>query len=164
VAGIGFATMRTGLLRSAGGSNGDAASGGAVATGRKPGIAWLCGAAMLLSFGGAGLYYGLLGNAFARTSGVPAFPIMLVGVVFAIMAVARRPGILSGLTVLVSGGLSGLLGFFLFGYHLPAGQSVASVGGLAPDFALASHDGQTVRLSDFRGKGPLLLVFYRGFW
>jgi len=33
----------------------------------------------------------------------------------------------------------------------------------APDFALADFDGQLLRLSDFRGKSHILLVFNRGF-
>ena len=34
----------------------------------------------------------------------------------------------------------------------------------APDFALQDFQGQTVRLSDFRGKSHVLLVFNRGFF
>lgn len=33
----------------------------------------------------------------------------------------------------------------------------------APDFALADLNGKTVRLSDYRGKANVLLVFNRGF-
>ncbi len=33
----------------------------------------------------------------------------------------------------------------------------------APDFTLADFTGRTVRLSDFRGKSHVLLVFNRGF-
>lgn len=38
------------------------------------------------------------------------------------------------------------------------------VGQIAPDFALESAEGQTVNLSDFRGKKAVVLVFYRGYW
>ena len=37
------------------------------------------------------------------------------------------------------------------------------VGSKAPDFALRSSDGKTVRLSDFAGHG-VLIDFYRGYW
>jgi peroxiredoxin len=33
----------------------------------------------------------------------------------------------------------------------------------APDFTLKDYQGETVRLSDFRGKSHVLLVFNRGF-
>lgn len=33
----------------------------------------------------------------------------------------------------------------------------------APDFSLPDYGGQTVRLSDFRGKAAVVLVFNRGF-
>jgi peroxiredoxin len=33
----------------------------------------------------------------------------------------------------------------------------------APDFALKNFQGETVRLSDFRGRANVLLVFNRGF-
>lgn len=33
----------------------------------------------------------------------------------------------------------------------------------APDFELADFTGEPVRLSDFRGRSPVLLVFNRGF-
>ncbi len=38
------------------------------------------------------------------------------------------------------------------------------VGEPAPDFTLASFDGEPVTLSDYRGEANVLLVFYRGHW
>lgn len=37
------------------------------------------------------------------------------------------------------------------------------VGETAPDFTLTDHSGETVTLSDARGK-PVVLAFYRGHW
>jgi peroxiredoxin len=34
---------------------------------------------------------------------------------------------------------------------------------LAPDFSAEDSEGETVRLSDFRGKKPVILIFNRGF-
>lgn len=41
-----------------------------------------------------------------------------------------------------------------------APQTHLKVGDLAPDFALTDTEGQTVRLSDFRGKRNVVLAFY----
>lgn len=46
-------------------------------------------------------------------------------------------------------------------------QTVAKpvkAGDAAPDFTLVDHRGNKVTLSDFKGKSPVLLVFYRGYW
>lgn len=34
----------------------------------------------------------------------------------------------------------------------------------APDFTLVDHHGSKVTLSDSKGKNPVVLVFYRGYW
>jgi peroxiredoxin len=42
-------------------------------------------------------------------------------------------------------------------------SKTAAVGQKAPDFALVDQHGDTIRMSDARGAGPLVLVFLRGF-
>lgn len=37
-------------------------------------------------------------------------------------------------------------------------------GATAPDFTLMDHEGRKTTLSDFKGKSPVVLVFYRGYW
>ena len=39
-----------------------------------------------------------------------------------------------------------------------------AVGETAPDFTLVDHRGQKVTLSDSKGKNPVVVVFYRGYW
>ena len=39
-----------------------------------------------------------------------------------------------------------------------------TVGESAPDFRLSSHTGDVHQLSDYRGAGDVVLVFYRGHW
>lgn len=39
-----------------------------------------------------------------------------------------------------------------------------AVGEVAPDFTLEDQNGNKLTLSDARGKSPVVLVFYRGYW
>ena len=39
-----------------------------------------------------------------------------------------------------------------------------AVGDSAPDFTLEDHHGGKVTLSESKGKSPVVLVFYRGYW
>ena len=39
-----------------------------------------------------------------------------------------------------------------------------TIGRRFPDFELTDHDGQIVKLSQFAGKFPLIVTFYRGYW
>jgi peroxiredoxin len=39
-----------------------------------------------------------------------------------------------------------------------------AVGDVAPDFTLEDQNRHKVTLSDARGKNPIVLVFYRGYW
>jgi cytochrome oxidase Cu insertion factor (SCO1/SenC/PrrC family) len=45
----------------------------------------------------------------------------------------------------------------------PRGAPVKS-GDIAPDFTLADQDGRGHTLSAERGKRPVILIFYRGYW
>lgn len=46
----------------------------------------------------------------------------------------------------------------------PVDTGRVAVGAEAPDFTLASFDDGLIRLSDYRGKKNVILVFYRGSW
>jgi hypothetical protein len=66
-------------------------------------------------------------------------------------------------------GLSLLL--FVFGSYtnfimarIPAAPPVLRVGDRPPELALADASGRPVSLEDYRGKKPVVLVFYRGYW
>lgn len=51
------------------------------------------------------------------------------------------------------------------GFDLPAVDTGrVGVGDPAPDFTLPTFAGDTVTLSEFRGKREVILVFYRGSW
>ncbi len=38
------------------------------------------------------------------------------------------------------------------------------IGDKAPDFALPNGDGKIILLAEYLTRGPVVLVFYRGFW
>ena len=38
------------------------------------------------------------------------------------------------------------------------------VGAIAPDFTLEDQNRNKINLADARSKGPVVLVFYRGYW
>ena len=46
----------------------------------------------------------------------------------------------------------------------PAATTAVEVGEEAPEFTLRSIDGTEHRLADRRGKGPVVLIFFRGTW
>ncbi len=45
-----------------------------------------------------------------------------------------------------------------------ASAKPVGIGEAAPDFTLVDHHGGKVTLSDSKGKNPVVLVFYRGYW
>ena len=70
---------------------------------------------------------------------------------------------------LVALALSALLlilgGYFIFiRARVPATTTALRVGEAAPDFTLPDTTGAPVSLASFRGRAPVVLVFYRGYW
>jgi hypothetical protein len=48
--------------------------------------------------------------------------------------------------------------------RLPAPAPVLRVGEPAPDFTLPDAGGRPISLAEYRGRAPVVLVFYRGHW
>lgn len=48
--------------------------------------------------------------------------------------------------------------------RIPDEPTALRLGAPAPDFTLRDAAGRSVSLADYRGKKPVLLVFYRGYW
>jgi AhpC/TSA family len=66
-------------------------------------------------------------------------------------------------------GVSGLLlvGGAWFNFvvaRVPDTPPAFRVGDRPPDFTLSDAAGRPVTLADYRGKKPVLLIFYRGYW
>ena len=66
-----------------------------------------------------------------------------------------------GVTVIL---LVGTVFFNFVAARVPTTPTALKVGEPAPDFTLSDAAGRSVTLSDFRGKKPVVLVFYRGAW
>ena len=99
-----------------------------------------------------------------RSTGAPAFALIGAGALLGLLAARRdrRPA------VRVFGGFDAIalpfavLIFFVFG-ALPEAPRFAALE-VAPGFRLTDHQGQMVSLQEVRAGGPVLLVFFRGFW
>jgi hypothetical protein len=121
--------------------------------------------ALLLSLGTVGAFGGLI--AALSFPLPPAWYLGALGlaVVLASAAVwrARRWLTVSALAVsaltLVAAGL-----FNFVAMRVPASRPLVTVGQPVGDFTLTDAAGRPVSLSDYRGKKPVVLVFYRGYW
>ena len=120
---------------------------------------------VLLCLGAIAGYYALL-----RVPTIRNHPALYL-VAFAIAAViagvatwraARWPNVVAlGLSVILL-----ILGAY-FNFVLarvPSSPVVLRVGEPAPDFTLPDAAGAAVSLASFRGRTPVVLVFYRGYW
>jgi cytochrome oxidase Cu insertion factor (SCO1/SenC/PrrC family) len=95
---------------------------------------------------------------------VVAFAVATALAAFAVVR-ARRRRWPAWLALALSGLL--LIGGAWFDFvvaRVPVTPSVLRVGERPPDFRLADASGQPVTLSDYRGRKPVVLVFYRGYW
>jgi len=120
--------------------------------------------ALLVTLAGPVAYMLLLDNARLRASGAPAFGLMATGAALGLGAMwfDRR------LRVRLAGVFNILfLGAFTYAFFwmmaLPP-SNVVAIGTSAPEFVLPDQDGKPVALADYKGAGPVLIVFYRGYW
>jgi hypothetical protein len=120
--------------------------------------------ALLLALGTVVLYVGLL------QALMPLRPLWYLGAitvatVLAALALARARHWLTLTAFAVSVLLLGATSFFHFvALRVPGGPTALVVGQPAPDFSLPDATGRPVRLADYRGHKPVVLVFYRGYW
>ena len=90
---------------------------------------------------------------------------LTLAVVLAAIAVVRARGWLTiGVLALTVALLSFAATFNFVLMRVPSSPSAFVVGQPAPDFTLPDASGSTVQLAELRGKKPVVLVFYRGYW
>jgi hypothetical protein len=126
----------------------------------------LAAAALVLSIGTVAAFVTLLGRPLPVVIEPPVYlGALAVATVLAALAVARSRRWFPVTALVVSTLLLALAGTFNFVLaRVPAPASAFAVGQPAPDFTLPDAAGRPVRLSDYRGRNPVVLVFYRGYW
>ena len=120
----------------------------------------------LIAVGAVVAYVSLLRVPFVRNHPEGYVVAFAVATVVAGVAVARARRRWPPWTALA---LSSLLlvagGWFNFvAARVPGAATTLRVGQAAPDFTLMDAGGRTLTLSALRGKKPVVLVFYRGYW
>jgi len=122
---------------------------------------------VLVALGAAAAYVLLLGVAIVRNHPEGYVIAFVLATGLAVVAVARAgarrwPAWLAlGFTslLLIAGAW-----FNFVGARVPDAPVTFKVGEPAPDFTLPDATGRPVALADYRGKKPVVLVFYRGYW
>lgn len=125
---------------------------------------------ILVIVAGAASYVALLDVPSIRKYGTPNLLLMIAGCAIAVRAATMRPRWPGTLASIVALGTTALFvsSTYLF-FGVPAPQqaridALRAVDADAPTFTLPDQDGNSVTLADYWGKGPVLLVFYRGHW
>jgi hypothetical protein len=101
---------------------------------------------------------------------IPIRPVYYLGALavattLALVAVVQSRRWLPLTALGVSAVLLGGAGYFNFVLaSVPVARSAFVVGQPAPDFTLPDAAGRAVRLADYRGMKPVVIVFYRGYW
>jgi hypothetical protein len=130
-------------------------------------VIWLSVSSVILAVGAIVAYVLLIRVPLVRNHPSAYLAAFALAVALAVLALARGRGrrwpawIALGLTSTL---LVGGVWFNVAVARIPPTRSVLRVGERAPDFTLPDADGTPVTLSELRGKKPVVLVFYRGYW
>ena len=127
----------------------------------------LAALSVLIAVGAIAAYVLLLRVAVVRNHPEGYVIAFAVATALAVLAVVRARG--RRWPAWLALGLSSLLlvagGWFNFvGARVPDTPPAFRVGEPPPDFTLPDAVGRPVSLADYRGKKPVVLVFYRGYW
>jgi hypothetical protein len=120
--------------------------------------------AIVIAFAAIASYPPLMDVPWIRASAAPVWIGFGLAAVLAVLAISRDRRIWVRGVASLTLGLIVLGVFAFFGLaRLPQSRSL-DVGGTAPQVAVVDHQGTPVDLHDRSRAGPILLVFYRGFW
>ncbi len=120
---------------------------------------------LVLAVGGFASYFALLADATVRATAWPTFTMLSVGAALGVAAVRRRRRWWTVALGTADVGAAVLFVYLFFiEFSLPVAAAKPAAADPAPTFSLPDEHGTPVALADFRGRGPVLLVFYRGHW
>ena len=121
--------------------------------------------ALLLALGTVGAFVALLSLLTISIRPVWYLSGLALATALALAAVWRARQWLTVSALVVSVLLLALAGFFHFvAMRVPVTRTQLAIGQPAPDFTLPDAAGRPVSLAEYRGRRPVLLVFYRGYW
>jgi AhpC/TSA family protein len=129
--------------------------------------AWLAVLSVLLAAGAIAAYVLLIRVPLVRNHPEGYVVAFAVALAVAVLGVTRGRGRRwpAWIAVGVTGALLLAGGWFNFVLaRVPGASAAVRVGAPAPDFTLPDAEGRPVSLAEFRGKKPVVLVFYRGYW
>lgn len=124
-------------------------------------MAWL---ALLASLLAPVLYVLTMDHPFLRRTGIVLFVAAGIAILLGGVAIFRGRKRIHRLIAASAMALGILVGvFYQFALDLPD-SPVFERSETVAEFELMDHLGQTVRLSELKSKGPVMLVFFRGTW
>jgi hypothetical protein len=129
--------------------------------------AWLALTSVLVAIGAVAAYVLLLGVALVRNNPEGYVIAFALATGLAVLAVVRARTRRWPAWVALSFTSLVLVAGAWFNFVLtrvPDTPTAFRVGERAPDFTLPDASGRPVTLADYRGKKPVVLVFYRGYW
>jgi len=122
---------------------------------------------VVIAFGAVGAYALLLRVAMVRNHPEGYVIAFAIATVLPIVALWRgyRPRWPSWVALFICGLLLMAGAWFDFvGARVPDTPLAFHTGEAAPDFTLPDAAGRPVSLADYRGKKPVIVIFYRGYW
>ena len=127
----------------------------------------LAALSVLIAIGAVATYVLLLRVAVVRNHPEGYVIAFALATALAVLAVARGRG--RRWPAWLALGLAGLLlvagaWFNFVGARVPDTPTAFRVGEPPPEFTLPDAAGRSVSLADYRGRKPVVLVFYRGYW
>jgi len=127
----------------------------------------LAGLSLVVAIGAVAAYVLLVRVAVVRNHPEGYVAAFAVATALAVLAVVRARARLwpARLALGVSTRLLVAGAWFNFGVaRVPDASTALRVGERPPDFTLPDATGHPVSLAEYRGKKPVVLVFYRGYW